>query len=397
MPSNPPLAQALDPTVARTLHLDGGSRVRRFAVRAALVLAAALAALAIGRWWHGRGVVSAPAYVTAPVTRGPLAVTVGATGTLEARNQVTIGSEISGRIARVLVDANDRVTRGQVLAEIDPELLAAQVEQASAALASARAQLASARASADEATLTRARVDELTAAGAAATAEREGATAAALRGAAAVQLAAAAVRQAEASLRLARTNLARTAVRAPIDGVVLSREVEVGQTVVASFQAPVLFQIAEDLRAMRASVDVDEADVGLVREGQEVTFTVAAYVGRTFTARVATVHNAARLVDRVVTYEAELEVDNPDLALRPGMTVTAELVARRVPTALLVPAAALRYAPADAPPAAGKRVWIVRGGLPVAVAVELLGENDTLAAIAAPGLPPDAAVIVNTR
>jgi HlyD family secretion protein len=186
-------------------------------------------------------------------------------------------------------------------------------------------------------------------------------------------------------------------VRSPIDGIVLAREVEVGQTVVAAFQTPVLFLIAEDLRVMRASVDVDEADVGQVREGAAATFTVAAYLGRTFDARVVTVHNAARLVDRVVTYEAELAVDNPDLALRPGMTVTAAIVAREVPDALLVPAQALRFTPPGEDADEGDHVWILRDGRPVAVAVTVEGDDDILAAVTAPELAPGTLVIVNTR
>jgi HlyD family secretion protein len=391
-------APAVDAEVARTLRLGGGARARRIALRVVLAgIALAIAVVAV-RWWQQRSQRPAPAFVTAPIERGELAITVTATGTLEARNLVAIGSEVSGRIHRVLVDANDRVVAGQVLAEIDPEPLAAQVAQVEAQLAQARAQLAQARATRRETRQARTRVEGLVASGVAAEQDLDAAVAAADRATASVTLAGAAVAQASAALRLARSNLARTALRSPIDGVVLSRDVEVGQTVVASFQSPVLFQIAGDLRAMKASVDVDEADVGLVHEGENATFTVAAYLGRTFDARVVAVHNAARLVDRVVTYEAELDVDNADLALRPGMTVTAEIVARRIPDALMVPGAALRFAPAGEPAASGgNRIWILRDGRPVAIEVEIVGQNDTLTAIAAPELEPGAPVIVNTK
>ncbi len=372
--------------------------MRRWVIRVALGLAAVLAVVGVGRWWSARGHRPPPAFVAAPVERGALTIAVTATGTLEATNQVTIGSEVSGRVARVLVDVNDRVARGQVLAEIDPELLAAQVEQAEAALAQARAQLAQARATHRETTIARARVEGLFTAGVVAEQERDAAVAAAARAVAAVDLAAASVAQASAALRLSRTNVGRTVVRSPIDGIVLAREIEVGQTVVAAFQTPVLFQIAQDLRAMKASVDVDEADVGLVREGAAATFTVAAYLGRTFDARVETVHNAARLVDRVVTYRAELAVDNADLALRPGMTVTATIVASRLPDALLVPASALRFTPPGEPAGdGGSRLWLLRDGRAVAVPVTVAGENDTQAAVTAAELTPGDQVIVNAR
>ncbi len=396
--SAPAAAPAIDPEVSHTLHLGGGARVRRIVVRVLLAIAAVAALVLIGRWWQRRGERPPPSYVTAPVTRGELEITVTATGTLQARNQVTIGSEVSGRISRVLVDANDRVTKGQILAEIDPELVDAQVAQSAALLAQARAQAVTARATRREARQTLTRVTGLLEAGVAAEQERDAAVAAADRAAAAVTLADATIAQAAAALRLARTNQTRTILRSPIDGVVLARDVEVGQTVVAAFQAPVLFQIAEDLRAMRVSVDVDEADIGLVHEGATATFTVAAYLGRTFDAKVVAVHNAARLVDRVVTYETELDVDNTDLALRPGMTVTADILARRVPDASLIPSQALRFTPTGEPPiTTGARVWILRDGKPVSIAVEIDGENDTQTAVTAPELDAGAAVIVNVR
>ena len=399
----PPLGAAgapgVDPEVVRTLRLGRGSRLRRRLVRVAGLVAGALVVAALVMAWLGRGVRPAPTFTTAPAVAGDLQIAVTATGTLEARNLVDIGSEVSGRVDRVLVDANDRVTRGQILATLDPTTFEAQVAQTRAALAQARAQALSARTTRDEAAVTRRRVDDLLAAGVVATSERDAAVAAAARAEAGVALADAAVAQAAAAVDVARTNLARAVLHTPIDGVVLERAVEVGQTVVAAFQAPVLFRIAEDLRAMKVSVDVDEADVGLVAPGQDATFTVAAYLERRFAARVTTVHNAARLVDRVVSYEAELEVDNRDLALRPGMTVTAQIAAGRVPGALLVPSQALRFQPAGVVRAdsAGPRVWIVEAGLPRAIPVEVRGANDTHTAIVGPGLTAGAAVIVDAR
>lgn len=386
--------------LARRLRLGGNARLRKLLTRGLWIAAALAVAIAIGRWWRARGATPPPAYVTAPVTRGELDVTVSATGALEARNLVQIGCEVSGRIASVEVRENDVVHAGQVLAEIDPELLDAQVAQARAQLAQAEAALVQARATDRDAARTRVRTAGLFDAGVVSAADRDAAATAAERATAAVAVARADIERATAALRIAETNLTRAVIRSPIDGVVLTRDVEVGQTVVAAFQAPVLFQIAEDLAAMKVSVDIDEADVGLVHEGQAATFTVAAYLGRTFDARVATVHNAARLVDRVVTYEAELEVDNHDLLLRPGMTVTAQIVARRLPDALQVPGAALRLTPpGQAAPAPGDppRLWLLRDGAPVAVPVEVLAQNDTHAAVTGAGIAPGAAVIVDVR
>ena len=182
------------------------------------------------------------------------------------------------------------------------------------------------------------------------------------------------MRQREAQLGQARVDLERTVIRAPVDGIVVKRSVEPGQTVAASLQAPVLFKIAEDLRAMKVEIDVDEADVGKVKVGQRARFNVAAYLDRTFDARVVMVHNAARVIDRVVTYRADLAVDNPDLALRPGMTATAEVFVGDVREAILIPTQALRFTP-------GGPVWVIRGGIPVPVSITVLGETETTAAV----------------
>jgi len=390
---------AVDAEVARTLRLGRGPRLRRLAFRVGGGLIGAAVVVALALAWRGRGDTAPPTYVTAPATAGDLVITVTATGTLEARNLVEIGSEVSGRVARVLVDANDAVTRGQILAELDPTTLAAQAAQVRAQLAQARAQVIQARTTKAEAAVTRRRTAGLLAAGVVSAQELDGAVAAAARADAALIVAEAAVAQATAAVDVARTNLARAEIRTPIDGVVLERSVEVGQTVVAAFQAPVLFRIAEDLRAMKVAVDIDEADVGLVADGQPATFTVAAYLDRQFAARVVTVHNAARLVDRVVSYEAELEVDNRDLALRPGMTVTAQIAARRLTGALLVPSQALRFQPAGAtaPAGVGPRVWLLERGLPRPVAVEIRGSNDTQTAVVGPGLVAGAPVMIDVR
>ncbi len=372
-------------------------KARRIVMRIVWGALAVLVVFAIGRWWRDRGKTPPPEYQTAAFAREDLTVAVTATGTLEARNVVAVGSEVSGRIARVLVDDNARVTRGQVLAEIDPEILSAQLEQARAAREQAAAQVIQARATKTEVDQRLVRDRDLNAKGIVSDENLEATVAAAKRGDAALALAKANLRQAVATERVASTNLTKTKIRSPIDGIVLSHAIEEGQTVVAAFQTPVLFQIAEDLRELQLSVDVDEADIGKVREGQRATFTVAAYPDRRFDARVTLVHNGSRVVDRVVSYEAELAVDNRDLRLRPGMTATAEIVVSRLHDELVVPSQALRFDPPDVTPPKSPHVWVLRAGIPMPAAVKVVGENETHAAIHTTQIEPGELVIANTR
>ena len=270
-------------------------------------------------------------YVTEPVTRGALTVTVSATGTLKPLNQVDVGAEISGRIVELHADFNDHVTKGQLLALLDTAELKAKVVQSEANVANAEATQVETRAKRD-------RIQALRKSG---TSSREDLDIAQ----AAFDRANAAVMQARALLEVDRTNLSRAEIRSPIDGVVLDRKVEAGQTVASVFQTPVLFTLAEDLRHMRLQVDVDEADVGRVREGQSASFTVDAYADRRFAARVQQFRNAPQTSQGVVTYPVVLDVENPDLALRPGMTANAEIVAAKHLEALLLPNGALRFTP----------------------------------------------------
>jgi len=372
-------------------------RLRKIAVRVLVIAAITGAVVAVIGWWRHRGTSAPIAYQTAPLEKGALTVSVTATGTLEARNVVQVGSEVSGRIRRILVADNAHVTKGQPLAQIDPEILAAQLEQARAVRDQAEAQVRQARATQRETAQLRARDKALFARGVVSQQELESAVAAAARAEAATSLAAANLRQATATEKVAATNLTKTEIRSPIDGIVLSHTTEEGQTVVAAFQTPVLFEIAEDLHELQLSVDVDEADIGKVREGQRAKFTVAAYADRRFDATVTTVHNASRVVDRVVSYEAELAVNNPDLELRPGMTATAEIIVEQIRDELVVANQALRFTPpnVEAPP--GPHVWVLRAGAPVPVAITVVGENETHAAIRAEHVVPGELVIVNTR
>ncbi len=372
------------------------SSLRRIVTRVIVIVAIAGAAVAAIGWWRHRGTKAPIAYQTAPLVRGELTVSVTATGTLEARNVVAVGSEVSGRIKRLLVADNARVTKGQPLAQIDPEILTAQLEQARAMRDQASAQVRQARATQRETAQLRTRDRELFARGIVSKQELETAVAAAERADAAVSLAVANLRQATATEHVAATHLTKTEILSPIDGIVLSHTIEEGQTVVAAFQTPILFQIAEDLRELELSVDVDEADIGKVREGQVAKFTVAAYADRTFDATITTVHNASRVVDRVVSYEAVLAVDNRALELRPGMTATAEIVVAQLGDELLVASQALRFTPPKTEPPKGSHVWLLRAGKPVAVPVTVVGENETQAAIRAE-LGVGELVISNTR
>lgn len=334
--------------VAGLLAADLKARRRRRRIAASVV--AAVAAAGGGLLVHARinAGASGPQYVTAEVTRGALQLVVTATGTLRARNTVDVGAEVTGRLVEVSVDFNDHVEPGQVLARIDPVPFELEVAQAKARLASARAAVENAAAAGAQAARARDRAEALAAEGLLSKQDLDVARATALRGAADVAAARARVAEAEAALLSAQTRLAKTTIRSPIAGVVLDRKVEVGQTVTAGFQTPVLFSLAADLAEMELEASIDEADVGRVSEGQEATFKVDAWPDRTFSSKVVSIRNVPTVTQNVVTYRAVLSADNADRVLRPGMTATATIVATRVTDAVLVPNAAFRFRPAEA-------------------------------------------------
>lgn len=286
-------------------------------------------------------------YETAEISQGTLTVLVNATGQLQPTNQIQVGAEVSGLIREVLVDFNDVVMEGDLLAVIDTEVLAAGVVQANAALASAEASLAEANAIASESRAARNRTNALVRNNNASAQALETRNAALASANAGVARAEAGVVQAQAALDSSNSRLAEAEIRSPIDGIVLDRLIEEGQTVAASFQTPHLFTIAQDLTEMELQVDVDEADIGVVREGQMATFTVDAYPARLFTAEIVQVRNAPREFSGVVTYEALLRVSNPDLSLKPGMTATADITVGVIENAMLIPNGALRFTPPD--------------------------------------------------
>jgi len=332
-------------------RLLGTARASGFLGRYGLWLAAAvliaLGALAYVFLREG-GKTQTPRYQTEEVTRGNLVVTVSATGNLQPTNQVDVGCEISGTIEAVLVDDNDRVKKGQVLARLDTSRLEDQVVKSRAALAAAEAQVLQVQATIEEAraNLSRLRqVAELSGGKVPSKTELDTAEANWKRAEANGTNARAAVGQARATLKSDETNLSKAIIRSPIDGVVLKRNVEPGQTVAASLQAPVLFTLAENLSQMELQVDVDEADVGQVREGQAATFGVDAYPDRKYLARITRVRYGSQTKENVVSYLAVLTVNNADLSLRPGMTATAEITTAKRENVLQAPNAALRFTP----------------------------------------------------
>jgi HlyD family secretion protein len=327
-------------------------RRRRWAL-AVLLLIALLA------WWVWglNAQPKKPQYITEPLARGDITLTVSANGTLQPVRHVNVGSELSGTVQAVRVDVNDRVKRGQVLIELDPAKLKDQVQHARAALASAQAQRTQAEATAREANAQLARLEEVfkqSQGGIPSLTDMDAARATAARSQAAVLSANAAVDQAQATLSTNSTNLSKAAIVSPMDGVVLSRQVDPGNAVAASLQAVTLLTIAQDLRAMKLEVNVDEADVGVLQEGQAATFTVSSYPGRRYPGTVQRVAYGSTKTDNVVTYTTTLGVDNSDLTLRPGMTATASIVAVERQSVLRVPNTALRFMPIQAAAAEDK-------------------------------------------
>jgi HlyD family secretion protein len=409
------------PDLARALELAAPGLARRRIWRwvggaAALLVAGVLVALLLSN----RG--GETHYVTAKVARGNLTVIVTATGTLQPTNQVDVGSELSGIVKTVEADFNDTVKVGQVLARLDTTRLESQVLQSEAALRSAQARVKEAEANEDEMRRKLARAKDLANQKYVSDEALVTAQAAADRAVATLQSARSQVDQARATLEVDRTNLAKAVIRSPINGTVLARKVEPGQTVAATLQAPVLFTLAEDLTKMELHVDVDEADVGQVKVGQPATFTVDAYPGRAFPSKVTEVRNAAKTVSGVVTYETLLAADNPELLLRPGMTGTANITVRHLQDVVLVPNPALRFTPPAAPAARSfvsrllpipprptapnvgqaaadrrhQQVWTLQDGAPVAVPVVVGATDGRLTQIVGGEAQPGLEVITDT-
>lgn len=324
------------------------SAPRKKSIVPSLLLGIAVVAILGGGawWWTARkGEAADSAYRTATIERGDIRVAISATGTLSAISTVTVGSQISGQVTDVLVDYNSEVKKGEVLARIDPSTYEAQIEQGNAQIANAQASLKQAQATLANAELDYTRKADLGRQKLVAQSDVDLARAARDQARAQVNAAQASIRQQTASTQTTRVNLDRTVIRSPVDGVVLTRTIEPGQTVAASLQAPELFTIAEDLSKMKIELAVDEADIGQVKVGQAVSFTVDAFADRQFRGQVEQVRLSATTTSNVVTYPVVVSVDNSDGTLLPGLTVNAEIEVSKRDDILKVSNAALRYKP----------------------------------------------------
>lgn len=383
----------------KAILASSGRPKRRWGVR--LLGLALLAGLGYGAYlWSSGGTTIA--YTTSELKPGDLTVIVTATGSVEPTVQVDVSSEQSGTVREVLVDYNSEVKKGDVLARLDTDKLSADLKAKEAALASARASVSKARADEESA---KAKLDRLTALVSSRVSTQQDLDTAEFTyqaASAARESAEADVISAEAALEQAKLSLSKATIVSPIDGIVLSRDVDTGATVAASLEAPTLFTLAGDLRQMELQVSIDEADVGHVAVGQDATFTVDAFPDQRFPAKITSIRYAAETVSDVVTYKGILSVANDDLLLRQGMTATADIVVEKVSGALLIPNAALRYsppttttqtegggsgifslfrpprqAPASAPEPTGseRTIWLLRDGQPIATNIEI-GASD---------------------
>lgn len=310
-----------------------------------LVLIAAAASVYYYFGWRDRPTTPRIEYIGAEVTQDRLIVKVTATGTLEPLKQIDVGTEVSGLVEEVLVDFNDAVSRGQVLARLDTQSLNAMTIQARGSLAAAQGRLREAEATVIETQLKTNRCAKLASRQMCSTDELDATQAALARAEATVSSAEGEVAVAKATLQERETDLAKAVIRSPIDGIVLDRKVERGQTVTAGFQTPEMFVIASDLARLELTVDIDEADIGEVALNQDATFTVDAFPAQIFDAKVAELRNAAKTVSNVVTYQGVLQVDNSKRLLKPGMTATTDIVVKVATNVMTVPNGALRFSP----------------------------------------------------
>jgi HlyD family secretion protein len=314
-------------------------------MRRILLIVIAIVALGIGAVYYRLGATAAPSLVTATVTRGPVVQKVEATGTVQPVDSVEVGSQVTGTVNSLGATFNSTVHQGQILATLDPAAFQAQVDQARAGLARVEAELQQSKVGLKDAQIKLQRAERLSKDGLIPQSDFDAARIAREAAEAAVKSAQAQVVQARASLAQADVNLERTVIRSPVDGIVLSRNVEVGQTVTSGLQTPTLFVIARDLGTMQVSASVDESDIGRVAAGQPVTFTLDAYASETFTGKVTEVRLQPVVTNNVVTYTAIITVPNPELKLKPGMTATVRIETARDDDALRVPVAALRFRP----------------------------------------------------
>jgi len=311
-----------------------------------LIAAAIAVAVSVAAYFYLKKAPPVSPYRTAKVERGDIADAITATGNINAVTTVSVGSQISGTIQQIFVDYNSRVRKGQVIALIDPRLLDSAVVQARANMENAKATLEKSQIAITDTERTYRRNLELIKNGFVAQADVDSSQTAYEQAVAQKKSAEAALRQVEAALQTAQTNLEYATIRSPVDGIVISRNVDVGQTVAASFQTPTLFSIAQDLTKMQIDTNVDESDIGRAAPGQVATFTVDAYPEKTFAGAVEQVRNSPIVTQNVVTYDVVVRVDNRDLMLKPGMTANVTIQVKKYENVLKIPNSALRYRPA---------------------------------------------------
>jgi HlyD family secretion protein len=365
--------------------------------------------VAIGVWYLVKKENGGPQYKTATVHRTDLEAMVTATGTMNAVTTVLVGTQVSGTIKDLYVDFNSLVKKGDLLAQIDPAMFQAQVDQAKANLLSAEANLKKNEASLVDARRIYERNKQLIAKNFIAQSDMDASETNVEANAAQVEAAKAQVLQTRAALSQAQTNLRYTQIVSPVNGTVISRNVDVGQTVAASFQTPTLFTIAEDLTKMQIDTSVDEADIGNVKVNQEVRFNVDAYPDTNFSGKVSAIRNAPATVQNVVTYDVVVHLSNADLKLKPGMTANVSIVTARRKGVLVVPNSALRFRPPDqggesgnaqrksAPGNKGPGVWTLGDKTPKRVSVTLGISDGSVTEIVSGPLKEGQEVIVATE
>jgi HlyD family secretion protein len=355
-------------------HVVGNRRIL-FAVIGSVIV---ISALLLFAFRNGR---SGPEYRTEPVTRGDITASVTATGTVNAVTTVLVGTQVSGTIRNLYVDFNSKVRKGQVIAQIDPSIFEAQAQQQRANLSVARANVEKAEAGLIDAKRSLDRNTQLLSKNLIPRSDLDSATTNYDSAKAQLSAAKAQVEQTKAALDFAETNLRYTKILSPVDGVVISRNVDVGQTVAASFQTPTLFTIAQDLTKMQIDTNVAESDIGVARAGQDADFTVDAYTDFTFKGKVSQIRRAPITVQNVVTYDVVVLVNNQDLKLMPGMTANVSIIIVTKKDVLRIPNAALRFRPPDRTPGRrqqtagsekkGPGIWILENGKPKRIGIGL--------------------------
>jgi HlyD family secretion protein len=381
-----------------------GRRWRWLIVVSALCAATAVAVEA----WRASHATATVGYVTASVTRGSVTRSVIASGSVNPVTTIQVGTYVSGVIEELYCDYNTRVRAGQLCAKIDPRPYQVVVDQDRANLSTAKAQLAKDQTGLDYAKLTLDRTADLRARGIVSQDTLDSATSAHAQAEAQVELDRSTVEQRQAALKAAEINLTYTKIVSPVNGTVVSRNVTMGQTVAASFQTPTLFLIATDLSKMQVDASVSESDIGGVKVGNHVTFTVEAFPNHVFNGDVTQVRQAPQTVQNVVTYDVVVSVSNPELLLKPGMTATVRIIIDRRDNVVRVPDQALRYTPgglATAGAAGGAvhgsgaltRVWVIRNGRPTAVPITTGLDDDTNTEVVQGEVKPGDAVVTSEQ